>query len=114
PRPARSAGVIFFLALRAGSRPRSRPPSRGGVHVCLDVVQELLGLLVGQVERLAAEQVDDERLVLLLDLHRADVVIAEQQLHFGGGVFQQGKAHGCLLGLWCGGASPWSRAWTGG
>src|SRR5262249_7687903 len=56
----------------------------------------LPALLVRQAERLPARQVDGDGLVLLLHLHGADVVVADQELLITVGVFQQYEAHGNL------------------
>jgi hypothetical protein len=52
--------------------------------------------LVRQVERLPAQQVNGDRLVTLLDLHGADVVVANQELLLAGRVFQKHERHGRL------------------
>jgi hypothetical protein len=59
----------------------------------LDVVNELLGLFVSEMQRLATHQIHDNSLVYLFDFHGADVLVADQQLNFSGGVLQQSETH---------------------
>src|SRR6516225_2244039 len=58
------------------------------------MLNKLFGWLVGEVDCLAAQEVEGDGLVRLLDLHSADVLVADQILKIGFRVFQQDKTHG--------------------
>src|SRR5437667_12914524 len=64
------------------------------VYRRLDVVQEVLGLLVGEVDLLSAEQLKHDRSVCLVDREGADVIQADAALLVAGVILEQKEIHG--------------------